>query len=435
MPAWGGSLTHLKVPAWVHSEWMELELAQRKAILASQVKKWPKATKQEKSEILDAICQVTGWHRDHARKMIRQQAAGQERAAQRRPREPILTYGPDVVALLVRCWALLDGPTGKRLKPALPQLLESLRHHHRIDVDDDVVEALLRMSPATIDRRLRPYRVGLVSSKGICHTRPGSMLKASIPMKTWAQWDQTEPGFVQIDLVGHEGGDNNGEFHFSLDMTDIATGWTEAISVRSKGERIVRAGLEQLQLRFPFAIRGIHSDNGSEFINHHLQKWCSLHQITYTRGRPARSNDQAHVEQKNWAMVRRCVGYHRYDTPRELDLLNQLWPLESTMTNLFIPQQKLATKTRHGAKVTKTYDTATTPYQRLLRDHPDAIDHLDRAAMDQRLTQADPVAIRDQIALIQANLLTLARRRGQVQRKAKRNAVYLSRTKLNKRAS
>ena len=134
-------------------------------------------------------------------------------------------------------------------------------------------------------------------------------------------------------------------------------------------------------------------------------------------------------------MVRRCVGYHRYDTPRELDLLNQLWPLESTMTNLFIPQQKLATKTRHGAKVTKTYDTATTPYQRLLRDHPDAIDHLDRAAMNQRLTQADPVAIRDQIALIQANLLTLARRRGQVQRKAKRNAVYLSRTKLNKRAS
>ena len=116
MPAWGGSLTHLKVPAWVHSEWMELELAQRKAILASQVKKWPKATKQEKSEILDAICQVTGWHRDHARKMIRQQAAGQERAAQRRPREPVLTYGPDVVALLVRCWALLDGSTGKRLQ-------------------------------------------------------------------------------------------------------------------------------------------------------------------------------------------------------------------------------------------------------------------------------------------------------------------------------
>ncbi|MDO5617440.1 MAG: transposase family protein [Kocuria sp.] len=352
----------------------------------------------------------------------------------RQPREPVITYNEDVIAVLVRCWALLDGPTGKRLQPALPQLLDSLRAHDRLDASDDVVEALLRMSPATIDRRLQPYRVGLVSSKGICHTRPGSILKASTPIKTWAEWDQTEPGFVQIDLVGHEGGDNNGVFHFSLDVTDIATGWTEAISIRSKGERIVRTGLEELHLRFPFAIQGIHSDNGSEFINHHLQKWCALHEITYTRGRPTRSNDQAHIEQKNWAMVRRCVGYNRYDTARELELLNQLWPLESTMTNLFIPQQKLATKTRIGAKVTKTYDTATTPYQRILRDHPDMLDASDSKALAQRLAQADPVAIREQIALIQANLLELARRRGNVERKAKRNAVYLSRTKLTKRA-
>ncbi|GAB2473584.1 DDE-type integrase/transposase/recombinase [Luteococcus sediminum] len=413
---------------------MELELAQRKAILASQVSRWPKATRQEKSEILDAICHVTGWHRDHARKMIRQRVAGVQPGSRKR-REPVLTYDQAVIEVLVRCWVLLDGPTGKRLQPALPQLVESLRAHNRLEATEQTIEALLRMSPATIDRRLQPYRAGLVAAKGMSHTRPGSMLKASIPMKTWAEWDQTEPGFVQIDLVGHEGGDNNGQFHWSLDMTDIATGWTEAISVHSKGERIVRAGLEQLQLRFPFAIMGIHSDNGSEFINHHLQKWCALHQITYTRGRPARSNDQAHVEQKNWAMVRRCVGYHRYDTARELTLLNQLWELESTMTNMFIPQQKLVSKTRVGAKVTKRYDTATTPYQRLLRDHPTLIDEVDRRALEHRLTTADPVAIRQQIALIQANLLELARRRGQVERKAKRNAVYLSRTKLNKRAS
>ena len=413
---------------------MELELAQRKAILASQVSKWPKATRAEKSEILDAICQVTGWHRDHARKMIRQRVAGIE-PGPRRPREPVVTYGDDVIALLVRCWAVLDGPSGKRLQPALPQLLASLRTHGRLEATDETVAALLRMSPATIDRRLQPYRAGLVSSTGMCHTRPGSMLKASIPLKTWAEWDNTEPGFIQINLVGHEGGDNNGQFHWSLDATDVATGWTEAISVHSKGERVVRAGLEQLQLRIPFTILGTHSDNGGEFINHHLQKWCALHEITYTRGRPARSNDQAHVEQKNWAMVRRCVGYNRYHTARELDLLNQLWALESTMTNLFIPQQKLATKTRVGAKVTKTYDTATTPYQRLLRDHPDTLDPVDHQALQDRLTKADPVTIREQIALIQANLLELARRRGQVERKAKRNAVYLSRTKLNKRAS
>ncbi|MCT1460113.1 transposase family protein [Aestuariimicrobium sp. p3-SID1156] len=156
-----------------------------------------------------------------------------------------------------------------------------MRAHDQLQACGQVVEALLQMSPATIDRRLKPYRAGLLSSCGMSHTRPGSLLKVSILMKTWAEWDNTEPGFVQIDLVGHEGGDNNGEFCWSLDMTDIATGWTEAISVPSKGERIVRAGLEQLPLRFPFAILGIHSDNGSEFINHHLQKWCSLHQITY----------------------------------------------------------------------------------------------------------------------------------------------------------
>lgn len=410
---------------------MELELAQRKAILASQVAKWPKATKQEKGEILDAICQVTGWHRDHARKMIRRHLTG-DTPGPRRPRDPVFTYNQDAVDLLVRCWAILDGPTGKRLKPALPQLLDSMRQHNQLDASDEVVTAVLNMSAATIDRRLKPHRTGLVATKGISHTRPGSILKASITMKTWAEWDHTEPGFVQIDLVGHEGGDNNGEFHWSLDMTDVATGWTEAISVRSKGERIVRAGLEQLQLRFPFAIRGIHSDNGSEFINHHLQKWCLINHITYTRGRPARSNDQAHVEQKNWAMVRRCVGYNRYDTPRELNLLNELWTLESTMTNLFIPQQKLATKTRQGAKVTKTYDTATTPYQRLLRDHPATLHDADKKTLARRLAAADPVTIREQIALLQANLLELARRRGPVERKAKRNAVYLSRNKMTR---
>ena len=191
---------------------MELELAQRKAILASQVNKWPKATRQEKSEILDAICQVTGWHRDHARKMIRRRVAGIE-PGPRKAREPVVTYDQAVIDLLVRCWALLDGPTGKRLQPALPQLVTSMRDHGRLDATDQTtVEALLRMSPATIDRRLRPYRAGLIASKGISHTRPGSILKASIPIKTWAEWDHTEPGFVQIDLVGHDGGDNNGEF-------------------------------------------------------------------------------------------------------------------------------------------------------------------------------------------------------------------------------
>jgi hypothetical protein len=414
---------------------MELTLAARRAITQAQLAKWPKATKSEKSAILDAVCEVTGWHRDHVRKAIRQalaeQAAGGPRP--RKPREPVCLYGPEVVELLTRCWAALDGPSGKRLHPALPEGLANLGRHGHLDrTDPDVIAQVLAMSPATIDRRLAGARVGLVARKPISHTRPGSMLKASIPMKTWREWNDAEPGFLQIDLVGHEGGDNNGAFFFTLDATDVATGWTEAITVRSKGERIVANGLEELWLRFPFHIAGIHSDNGSEFINHHLARWCQTRKITFSRGRASNKNDQAHVEQKNWSVVRRSVGYFRYDTPRELDLLTQLWPLTSTQVNLFLPQQKLVSKTRTGAIVRKRHDTATTPLRRLLDQHGDLVDPHDQRRLETLLETTDLIALRHQIADLQGNLTELARRRGRIHPKAKTNAVYLSRRKLDR---
>lgn len=409
-------------------------MAQRRAITTGQARKWGKATKTEKAEILDAVVQVTGWHRDHARKMLRKAAAGQM-PAPRKKREPVYRYSAETTKALVRCWALLDGITAKRLHPALPRLLTALERTGQLNMTSQVTTELLAMSPATIDRRLQPYRDGLIATKGLAHTKPGSMLKSSIPMKTWAEWNDTEPGFIEIDLVGHEGGDNNGAFHYSLNATDIATGWSETCTVRSKGERIVTAGLDNLINRFPFLILGIHSDNGSEFINHHLARYCTLRHITFTRGRPSHSNDQAHIEQKNWSIVRRAVGYWRYDTPRELDLLNQLWPAHNDRNNLLMPSQKLVSKTRDGAKVTKKHDTATTPAERLLRDHPHTLSQTEHAALQTRLDTLNPVALSDHIALTQANLLELARRRGAVQRRAKRNHVYLSRNKLNKRAS
>lgn len=412
---------------------MELTLAARKAITQAQLAKWPKASKAEKSAILDVVCEVTGWHRDHARKAIRTALA--DRAAggppPRKQREPVQVYGADVVDLLTRCWAVLDGPAGKRLHPALPVVLANLeRHGHLAGTDPRVVEQVLAMSPATIDRRLAGARTGLVARKPISHTRPGSMLKSSIPMKTWREWNDQEPGFLQIDLVGHEGGDNNGEFHFSLDATDVALGWTETTTVRSKGERIVATGLDELVLRFPFHIHGIHSDNGSEFINHHLARWCTSRQITFTRGRASNKNDQAHVEQKNWSVVRRSVGYFRYDTPRELALLNQLWPLVSVQVNLFLPQQKLVSKTRTGAVVRKQHDTATTPMRRLLDHHGDLVDPHDRARLEHLAETTDLLDLRHRIADIQGNLVELARRRGTIQPKAKTHAVYLSRRKM-----
>lgn len=303
------------------------------------------------------------------------------------------------------------------------------RHGHLVGVDPGVIDQVLAMSPATIDRRLEPARAGLATRKTISHTRPGSMLKSSIPMKTWREWNDAEPGFVQIDLVGHEGGDNNGQFFFTLDATDIATGWTEQVTVRSKGERIVAEGLAELQLRFPFHLAGIHSDNGSEFINHHLARWCTARQITFTRGRASHKNDQAYVEQKNWSVVRRNVGYFRYDTPTELALLAQLWPLVSLQVNLFLPQQKLISKTRTGATVRKKHDTAATPARRLLDRHGDLVDAHDRTRLETLHANTDLIALRHRIADIQGNLIELARRRGLVQQRGKTNAVYLSRRK------
>lgn len=405
-------------------------MAQRRAVVTSQVKAWPKASKAEKSAILDHLCAVNGWHRDHARKMIRRAVAGDLPAGARRSRKPVLVYDQGVIDALATCWAVLDGPSGKRLHPALPALVAALVAHGELPADPVVIDPLLAMSPATIDRRLAGHRVGLLATKGRSMTRPGSLLKSSIALKTWHEWDDTVPGFVQIDLVSHDGGDNNGTFHYTLNATDVATGWTEAITVRSKGERIVAAGLEALRVRFPFAVLGIHSDNGSEFINHHLARWCTDRRITFTRGRATHKNDQAHIEQKNWTQVRRSTGYLRYDTPRELDLLNQLWAHQSQLDNLFLPQQKLRTKTRTGATVTKTYDTAATPYTRLARDHPARLHPADHRSLDQQRTALNPAHLRRDIALLQANLLELARRRGLVAQRAKRNATYLNKTKI-----
>lgn len=405
---------------------MEITLAARRQVTATQVAKYAKATRAEKRDILDHLCAVNGWHRDHARKALRVAAAGPR--PPRAPRAPQYTYGPEVVEALQFVWAVQDGPTGKRLAPVMGLLVDSLRRHGELDINDQVAARLVAMSAATIDRRLTPDRAQLVL-KGRSLTKPGTLLKSQIPMKTWAEWDDQIPGFVEIDLVGHDGGDNNGVFCWSLTVSDVATGWTEVRTVRSKGERVVADALQQIQLALPFHLAGIHSDNGSEFINHHLLRWCQTRQITFTRGRPNHKNDNAHVEQKNWAFVRRCAGYLRYDTPREQRLLDEMWSLESVLFNLFNAQQKLVSKVRVGAKVTKRYDTARTPADRLMTDHNLVTDH-DRAALDTLRHDTNPAALRRRIGDIQSELIYLARRRGQVKPQPNRHHVYDSRTKV-----
>jgi len=289
--------------------------------------------------ILDQLCELNGWHRDHARKALR--GCGAARAslagqagppATQKAREPLLTYGPEVIEALVKVWAVLDGPTGKRLAPVMGDLVASLRQHGELDVPDALADQLGRMSAATIDRRLADIRRDATLGKGRSLTKPGSLLKSQIPMRTWADWDDKRPGFLEIDLVGHDGGDLNGEHCFTLTATDIATGWTETRTVRNKAAKWVFAALVELQAQFPFPILGIDSDNGSEFINQHLLNWCHDNRITFTRSRPNNSNDGCHVEQKNWTIVRRTVGYWRYETPREMAILNQIWTALAPLT-------------------------------------------------------------------------------------------------------
>jgi hypothetical protein len=313
-------------------------------------------------------------------------------AVPRKPRDPV--YGPDVLVALRKVWAVLDAPSGKRLAPFLPEIVERLIAHGELDISEATRYQLCRMSAATIDRRLAPERARWMG-KGRSLTKPGSLLKSQIPIRTWRDWDDARPGFVEIDLVGHDGGQPTGQFAHTLTVTDIATGWTETRAVRSKAQRWVLSALTEIIRGFPFPVLGIDSDNGSEFINHALLDFCERSEITFTRSRPANSNDGCHVEQKNWSIVRQTVGYHRYAGPAQIDVLNGIYDLLRWQINFFTPQQKLVSKTRHGATITKRYDHAQTPFQRLCA-HPDA-DITDTAELHSQYLTLNPAELRRDI--------------------------------------
>jgi len=282
-------------------------VATGRAITKAQALRYRCGSRAVKSQILDSVCAVTGFNRDYARRALRR-ALG-PRVVQPRARRPA-TYDEKVVAALGKCWAVVNAPAGKRLAPILGELVALLRRHGGLDIDEGTAGLLVAMSAATIDRRLAPAKSRLLV-RGHCHTKPGWLLKSRIAMRTWADHDEDTAGFVEIDLVGHDGGNLRGEHAFTLTVTDIATGWTENRSVPNKAQVHVFAALTDVVEHLPFPVLGIDSDNGSEFINNELFRSCQGQGLKFTRSRSGNKNDGAHVEQKNRTTVRQLVGYLR----------------------------------------------------------------------------------------------------------------------------
>jgi transposase InsO family protein len=386
---------------------MGLTLGERRAVTQTAAIRYQQAGKREKGRILDELCANTGWHRSHARKALKG-ALAPTIVTVRRPRP--VTYGPEVIAALTVCWKVLGMPAGKRLAPMLAELVAVLRHFRELVIGDETAALLVSMSAATIDRRLADERAKH-KIKGRVGTKPGSLLKSQIPVRTWAQWDDAVPGFVEIDTVFHDGGNRGGGHAFTLTVTDIATGWTENRSLPDRAAKSVLAALNHIAAAMPFPILGVDSDNGSEFINDDLLAWCQNRRVTFTRSRPGNKNDGCHVEQKNWAVVRTVVGYYRYDSASELLLLNEIWQLQSKLTNYFQPQQKLISKVRTGAKVSRKHDKATTPFHRVT-DHPSmTVDRI--VALKRTYSLINPAATQRQIAALTTQLFTLTTSKAQ----------------------
>jgi hypothetical protein len=263
---------------------------------------------------------------------------------------------------------------------------------------------LLTISAATIDRLLATERKKQVI-KGRTLTKPGAMLKHQIPIRTFSDWDENKPGFVEIDLVGHDGGDARGDFCQTLDVTDVCTGWTETRAVRNKAQVWVFEALTHIRRSLPCPLLGIDSDNGGEFINHHLHGYCEQEQITFTRARPSRKNDNCFVEEKNNSVVRRNVGYRRYDTPEQLKILNDLYDELRLYTNYFLPVMKLVRKHRVGSKIKKIYDKPRTPYQRMLASPQ--LSKAKKKALRETYATLNPARLKRNITSLQDQLVSL----------------------------
>lgn len=381
-----------------------MSLRARRELLVSTAPRYATASKSEKQKILDEFTASTGYHRKYAIRLLRQPGERAPRSPPQvepsRPKRRARRYTPEVQAALVSVWEAANRICSKRLVPFLPELVTALECHGHLCVSETTRQRLLSISPATVDRLL--YEVRQRSRRGHSTTKPGSLLKGQIPVRTFADWDENRPGFSEADLVAHCGTRTSGSYLNSLVVTDIATSWTECMALLYRDQEAVLRGVGEARERMPFPLLGLDTDNGSEFLNYALLEYCREEAITFTRSRPYRKNDQCYVEEKNGSIVRRWVGYDRYEGVQPCQILTALHEVLRLYVNFFQPSMKLISKQRQGSKVIKKYGVAQTPYQRVLASAHVA--ETSKQELREQYAQLDPVALQRELHRLQERL-------------------------------
>jgi hypothetical protein len=354
-------------------------------------RRYRNASKESKTRILDELCQVCGYNRKYAiwkLNRVRDKEKTKSPSSRRRSRK----YGHDVLLFVEGVWKKAGYPWSVRLKEILRLWLPWIKKHYQITAD--VEEKLLEISASTMDRHLKPLKSKL-KRRIYGRTKPGTLLKHQIPVKT-IHWDVEQPGYLEADLVSHSGESGYGEFMHSLNLTDIFSQWTETQAVMGKGQEGIVEAIGKISRRLPFKILGIDSDNGSEFINHHLWNYCQEREIQFTRSRPYKKDDNAHVEQKNWTHVRKLMGWDRYDSPQALAAMNDLYNTELPLyMNLFQPSVKLLKTQRKGSRKKRLHSRPLTPLDRLL-----ACEHIDQHQKEELIDfreQLDPFELAEKV--------------------------------------
>jgi len=400
---------------------MGLTMHERHALVRELSSRFQHSGKKERSEMLNHFVQLTGYTRCYAafvlrtcgRKYVRIlkgkrvvfiPGQARERGAKRHRRGRYRTKA--FLEALTKFWALSDGLCGKRMVAFLREIVPLLERQGRLHINDPVVrEQLVTASAATIDRLLAATK-RLSQLKSRSTTRPGTLLKHHIAVRTFADWSDVRPGFCEADLVAHDGGSAYGDFAQTLTLTDVATCWTETEPAKNKARVHVFAAIKAARARFPFPLLGIDCDNGSEFINNHLMTYCEAEHITFTRSRAYHKNDNCYVEQKNNSIVRRTVGYYRYSTPTQLRFLTMLYQILRLYTNFFLPVMKLQEKIRQGSKLTRRYNQPLTPYHRVLA-HPQIPEQL-KAALTRQYETLNIIELKGVLGRLQHALFRSA---------------------------